>query len=40
MRQQEQAQQVAEHDIKADPQVQAMMSRLGASIVNESISTR
>jgi DNA polymerase-3 subunit gamma/tau len=30
---QQQAQQAAEHDIKTDPHVQAMMERLGASIV-------
>lgn len=39
-RQHQHAQQAAEQDIKADPQVQAMMDRLGASIVNESISSR
>ncbi len=31
--QQQQAKQAAEHDIKTDPHVQAMMERLGASIV-------
>ncbi len=36
---QQQAQQLAEQGIKTDPQVQAMMEQLGASIVNDSIKT-
>jgi DNA polymerase-3 subunit gamma/tau len=37
---QQQAQHMAEEGIKTDPQVQAMMQRLGASIINESITAR
>lgn len=39
-RSQQQAQQTAVNDIQASPQVQAMMQKLGASIINDSITSR